>query len=71
MGTKWILAEVQSQASLAFTHFRTAEMLLPKLFMQRELPKSDTLLTLFLLLVQLLQVRPGHELGMLPSRKAF
>lgn len=76
-GNKCILAEVQLQASLAFTHFRTAEMLLPKLFMQGELPKSDTLFSLFLLLVQLLQVKLGREgcslwrLGMLPWRKGF
>lgn len=70
MGTKAFLAEVKLQASLAFTHFRTAEKSLPKLFMRGELPKSDTLFTL-LLLVQLLQVRPGRELGVLPSRKGF
>lgn len=72
-GNKWILAEGQLQASLAISHFRTAE--LPKLFMQGELPKSDTLFSLPLLLVELLQVRPGREgcslcrLGMLPWKK--
>lgn len=54
-GSRCILAEVQLLASLAFTHFRTAEILLPKLFMQGELPKSGTLFTVFLLLGQLLQ----------------
>lgn len=60
-GDKCILAEVQLLASLAFPHLRAAETLLPKLFMQGELPKSGTLFSAFLLLLQLLQVSPARE----------